>query len=72
MGVNSSNVWQARKKEVKCAKRESEITEQNEDKNIGGECDKHIGLDKVITVIGPEDKDFVMLEEQRRSDHAHL
>ena len=46
--------------------------EENEDKNIAEECDKHIGLDTVITVIGPKDKDFVMLQEQRRSDHAHL
>ena len=44
----------------------------NEYKNFLEKCDKHIGLDKVITVISPGNKDFVMLQEQRRSDHAHL
>ena len=44
----------------------------NEDKNLTEKCDKHIGLDTVITVISPGDKDYVMLQEQRRSDHAHL
>ena len=44
----------------------------NEHKNLTEKCDKHIGLDTVITVMGPEDEHYVMRQEQRRSDHAHL
>ena len=62
----------SRSKTCSSLKRESRVMKQNEDKKLPAKCDKHIGLDTVITVISPGDKDCVMLEEQRRSDHAHL